>query len=200
VVVLGIRPSAGRVGGQASLVALLSMLVACSAAETTDPLPSGSSGASASSGSGAASGSSPSVSPKEVARTQATAAYVGMWQDMARAARTSDWRSPSLARHATGDALSAISRGMYADHRNGLVTKGAPKNYPKVSAAVPEANPTTVMISDCGDSTHWLRYRRDTGRLADGEVGGRQAITAEVKKADGVWRVSRFAVQGVGSC
>ncbi|HEY8986485.1 MAG TPA: hypothetical protein VIU15_43805 [Streptomyces sp.] len=138
--------------------------------------------------------------PKEVARTQATAAYVGMWQDMARAARTSDWKSPSLARHATGEALSAISRGMYADHRNGLVTKGAPKNYPKVSAAVPEANPTTVMISDCGDSTHWLRYRRDTGRLADGEVGGRQAITAEVKKADGAWRVSRFAVRGVGSC
>ena len=198
--VLGIRPSAGRVGGKTSLVALLSVIVACSAAETTDPLPSGSIGASARSGSGAASGSSPSALPKEVARTQATAAYVGMWQDMARAARTSDWKSPSLARHATGEALSAISRGMYADHRNGLVTKGAPKNYPKVSAAVPEANPTTVMISDCGDSTHWLRYRRDTGRLADGEVGGRQAITAEVKKADGAWRVSRFAVRGVGSC
>jgi hypothetical protein len=123
-----------------------------------------------------------------------------MWRDMAQAAKTSDWNSPQLAHNATGDALSVISRALYADHLNGLVTKGEPKNYPKASPATPTANPTTVMISDCGDSTHWLKYRKDNGKLADDKPGGRRAITAEVKKLNGTWKVTRFAVEAVGSC
>ncbi|MFK0111639.1 hypothetical protein [Streptomyces sp. NPDC091217] len=119
---------------------------------------------------------------------------------MAEAAKTSDWDSPTLARHATGEALSAITRGMYADHLNGLVTKGEPKNAPKVSSATPMQDPTTVMISDCGDSAHWLKYRKDNGKLADDKPGGRQAITAEVRKLNGAWKVARFAVEAVGSC
>lgn len=120
---------------------------------------------------------------------------------MAEAAKTSDWDSPTLKQHAVGDALSAISRALYADHLNGLVSKGKPKNYPKVTKVDPPANPTTVMISDCGDSSHWLRYRKDTGELADDKPGGRRDITAEVKKQkDGSWKVTRFAVWEVGSC
>ncbi|MFF4506657.1 hypothetical protein [Streptomyces sp. NPDC001401] len=119
---------------------------------------------------------------------------------MAQAAKTSDWNSPTLGQYATGDALSVISRSLYADHLNGLVTKGNPKNFPKVTSAKPAANPSTVMISDCGDSTHWLKYRKGNGKLAD-EGGGRRAITAEVKRqAPGPWRVTRFAVEGLGSC
>lgn len=129
------------------------------------------------------------------------AAYLAMWQNMAQAAETSAWNSPKLAQHTTGDALSAISRGMYADHLNGLVTKGAPRNSPKVSTLSPPMSPTMAVISDCGDSTHWLKYRKDTGKLADDKPGGRQAITAEVKKqSDGTWKVTRFAVEAVGSC
>jgi hypothetical protein len=124
-----------------------------------------------------------------------------MWQDMARAATTSDWKSPRLADHATGDALSAISRGLYADHVNGLVSRGAPKDYPKVTSAVPTQHPTTVLVADCGDSSHWLKYRKGTGKLADDKPGGRQSITAEVKRlSDGSWKVDRFAVEAVGSC
>ncbi|MFE0256144.1 hypothetical protein [Streptomyces sp. NPDC059010] len=120
---------------------------------------------------------------------------------MADAAETSDWDSSKLGRYATGDALSAISRALYADHLNGLVSKGKPKNHPKVTKIEPPTNPTTVMISDCGDSTHWLRYRKDTGELADDKPDGRRDITAEVKKQNGGgWKVTRFAVWEVGSC
>ncbi|WP_199832116.1 hypothetical protein [Streptomyces acidiscabies] len=120
---------------------------------------------------------------------------------MAEAARTSDWKSPVLGRYATGDALSAISRGLYADHRNGLVARGGPKNYPKVTSATPTEDPATVMVSDCGDSTNWLRYRKETGELAADETGGRRAITAEVKKqSSGSWKVAWFAVKELGSC
>lgn len=142
----------------------------------------------------------PSVSTAAAARTAAITAYVSMWRDMAKAGETSDWRSPLLSQHATADALSVMSRGMYADHINGLVTKGAPKDHPSVTSAVPAGDPTTVMISDCGDSTHWLKYRKDNGKLAD-DGGGRRSITAEVKKqSDGTWKVTQFAVEGLGSC
>jgi hypothetical protein len=124
-----------------------------------------------------------------------------MWQDMAEAGKTADWRSPKLAVHATGDALSVMSRVLYADHLNGLVSKGAPKNSPEVTSVAPSARPTTVLIEDCGDSTDWLQYTKDTGKLADDRPGGRRAITAEVKQqADGSWKVTRFAVDGLGSC
>lgn len=148
---------------------------------------------------GSAASSSPPAGA--VARRQATAAYLGMWRDMAVAARTSDWRSPLLARHATGAALGAITRGMYADRRNGLVTKGAPRNAPEAARLSPRAAPVVALISDCGDSSQWLKYRKETGKLADRRPGGRQKITAEVKKQDdGTWKVARFAVEGVGSC
>ncbi|MGW8375389.1 hypothetical protein [Streptomyces sp. ODS28] len=136
-----------------------------------------------------------------MAKQQAAKAYSAMWQDMAQAAETSDWNSPLLGRHATGDALLAMSRGMYADHRNGLITKGSPKNYPKVTSARPAEGPSTVRIDDCGDSTAWLKYRKKTGKLADTEPGGRHSIQAEVtKQENGQWKVTRFAVAEVGSC
>ncbi|MGP4115286.1 hypothetical protein ACTWP5_30865 [Streptomyces sp. 4N509B] len=135
------------------------------------------------------------------AKEAALAAYRGMWLDMARAARTSNWRAGYLADHATGDALTAITGSLYADHRNGLVTRGDPILYPTVSSVNPPNDPTAIMIDDCGDSTNWLKYEEDTDQLADDEPGGRQAIIAEVKRqTDGIWQVTRFAVQSVGSC
>jgi hypothetical protein len=135
------------------------------------------------------------------ARQESLAAYRGMWLDMAQAARTSNWRATYLADHATGDALTAITGSLYADHRNGLVTRGEPVLEPTVSSLDPPNDPTTVMIDDCGDSTNWLKYKENTDQLADDEPGGRQAIIAEVKRqTDGSWQVTRFAVESVGSC
>lgn len=127
------------------------------------------------------------------------AAYAGMWRQMAKAGETSDWQSPELAKYATGDALGVINRSLYTDHLNGVVSKGAPTNNPQVSQADPANNPTTIMISDCSDSSNWLKYKN--GQLLNDTPGGRRSITAEVKKQqDGTWRVTRFAVEGVGSC
>ncbi|MGH3603222.1 MAG: hypothetical protein ACRDQI_04265, partial [Pseudonocardiaceae bacterium] len=140
-------------------------------------------------------------SPADVARQQAIAAYQGMWRDFTDAATTSNWRTPELAQNATGDALLVLSRTMYADHYNGLVSRGQPANNPRVSSVEPGEAPTAVMISDCGDDSHWLKYRADNGQLADDTPGGRRAITAEVKLArDGTWKVTRFAVEAVGTC
>lgn len=124
---------------------------------------------------------------------------MAMWQDMAAAATTSDWQSPRITQHATGDAVLVISKALYTDHLNEVVSKGAPKDNPRVTSAQPPGEPTTVMISDCGDSTNWLQYR--TNGQPFGSPGGHRQITAEVKQQPGgAWKVTRFAVEALGSC
>ena len=140
-------------------------------------------------------------SEADTAKQQAITAYLDMWTDVAAVAETSDWQSSRLGQHATGDALLTLSRAMYADHYNGLITKGRPVDHPQVTSMDPPAAPTTVMISDCGDSTNWLKYRADNGKLADDVPGGHRTITAEVQRsADGTWKVTQFAVQALGTC
>lgn len=144
---------------------------------------------------------SPSQTAADRAKQDALAAYRGMWQDFVEAGTTSDWQSPKLAQHATGLALTNLSRGLYADHYNGLITKGQPLLNPSVSSAEPAGDPVKIIVSDCGDSTNWLKYRADNGQLADDEPGGHHAINAIVEKqADGSWKVSDYGVHDVGTC
>lgn len=145
---------------------------------------------------------SPSAaSPGDAAKQQALTAYLGMWDDFVAAAATSDWQSPKLGRYATGLALSTLSRGLYADHYNGIVSKGVPTHDAKVSFVDPPSNPAKVVVSDCSDSTNALKYRADNGQHANDGPGGRRLINATVQKqSDGSWKVSDFGVQGVGTC
>jgi hypothetical protein len=141
------------------------------------------------------------ASPADIAKQRATKAYLGMWRDMADTATTSDWQSPTLAQNATGAALSRISRGLYVDHYNGLVSQGLPENNPTVESVEPVDNPTTVNIVDCGDDSRWVKYRVDNGQPANDGPGGRRHINAIAKKAvDGSWKVADFAIQDVGTC
>jgi hypothetical protein len=170
------------------------LLAACSSGATGDPA-AGSAG-SATPSTSAATPTSPTDSPGQ----QAMAAYLGMWSDFFDAAATSDWQSPKLGQYATGLALSTMSRGLYADHLNDLVSRGVPTHDAQVSSVDTSANPTSVIITDCSDSTHSLRYRADNGQLAD-SPGGRRLVHATVQRqSDGSWKVSDFGVQGIGTC
>lgn len=144
----------------------------------------------------------PARSAADAAGQAAVAAYVGMWQAMARAGQTADWRSPELDHYATGLAHASITRSLYADHLDHVVTRGAPTNAPVVRSVQLEWNPARVLIEDCGDSTNSLKYHQGTDQLAgEGPGGGHRAIHAEVlRQPDGTWRVNRFAVQGMGTC
>ncbi|MCP2243324.1 hypothetical protein [Lentzea aerocolonigenes] len=141
------------------------------------------------------------ASAADVARDKALAAYKQMWGDFTAAGKTSDWQSPGLRQHATGIALDKLSQSLYGDDYRGLVTKGNPILNPSVATAEPSNDPKTIVITDCGDSTNWLKYRKDNGALADDKPGGRHLINSTVEKqADGSWKVSDYGVHDVGSC
>lgn len=144
---------------------------------------------------------SSAVAPADIARDRATDAYRQMWSDFAVAGRTSDWQSPRLGQHATGIALNKLSQSLYGDNHKGVVTKGDPVLNPSVSTVEPMDDPRKIVITDCGDSTNWLKYRKDNGALADDKPGGRHLIKSTVEKqADGSWKVSDYGVHDVGSC
>jgi hypothetical protein len=143
----------------------------------------------------------PAPSADDLAGLQALAAYRGMWEDFLAAGTTSDWQSTALGRHATGQALTNLSRGLYADSANGLVTRGAPVLSPEVASVEPSGAPVRVIVTDCGDSTNSLKYRAADGSLVSERGGGRRLINAVVERqSDGSWKVSDFGVQEIGSC
>ncbi len=184
----------GAVPG-AVIVSLVGALTACG----SQGAPSGSPGSQTPAAAPPSSSAPPS--PADAAKEQAKAAYTGMWQAMAKAGETSDWQSPQLAQYATGNALTTITRSLYADHFNHVVSRGKPVNNPTVSTVDPPTDPTMVRLNDCGDSTNWLQYKEGTNQPVDNSPGGRRSIVAEVKKqADGSWKVDQFAVEGLGSC
>lgn len=183
----------------ASVVIAAASATACSSGSPSDPAPS--STPVATTGSRVSTGPVSSTSPADLAGQQAVAAYTGMWEDYAAAAETSNWQDPRLSQHATGIALTNITRGLYTAKTNGVVSRGRPKLDPQLSSVEPSTAPTKVIIADCGDSTDWTQVRADTGAPADDTPGGRRQINAVVEKqADNVWRVTDFGVHGVGSC
>jgi hypothetical protein len=146
---------------------------------------------------------SPSAGPSivETAKQDAIVAYRGMWRDFVQAGTRSDWQSPKLGQYATGIALTNMSRSLYADHYNGLVTKGEPTYEPAVTSAEPPNNPNKIVITDCSDDSHWLKYKADTGQLANDTPGGRHLVNAIVQKqSDGFWKVSEYGVHEAGTC
>jgi hypothetical protein len=141
------------------------------------------------------------ASAADKAKQDATATYLGMWREFAAAGTTSDWQSAALGKYATGVALTNLTRGLYADHYNKLVTKGEATHDAKVASAEPADNPTKIIVTDCSDSTNALKYRADNGQLADNTPGGRRLINGQVElQGDKSWKVTDFAVREVGTC
>ncbi|GAA0609605.1 hypothetical protein GCM10010174_28650 [Kutzneria viridogrisea] len=144
--------------------------------------------------------SSTSTSAIGKSEQEALDTYRQMWAAFVAASKTSNWQDPQLSHFATGVALTTLARSLFADHDAGMVTIGEPVLNPHVASVDPPSAPRKVVITDCGDSSHWLRHRADNGELSDAP-GGRRLINAIVEKQpDGSWRVSDFGVHDVGTC
>jgi hypothetical protein len=161
--------------------------------------------------SGSASASAPSMTagpPRSLTTTQPTTApvaaavisdYRTMWADLVAAARTSNYQSGLLPRHASGDALTLLVQGLAKDRTLGIVTKGQLVLQPSVSSLTPAANPTKASITDCFDDTHWIEYKTN-GKLAKNAAGGRRATTADLVRMGSTWKVTELTVRATGTC
>lgn len=162
-------------------------------------------------GSGTAGTSSdpPSLSAPSPARSpdlattgrNALDAYRGMWRAYQQAVQVPDPSNPELARYATGPALSTLTTGVRSLKNRGLKGSGDVQVNPKITAASPKDAPTEIEISDCMDSSRSRIVRVSPGSPYPDSPGGHRLVTATVKRQpDGVWKVSSFAAQRVGSC
>lgn len=139
------------------------------------------------------------ASPENAQVAAALSAYQAMWRDVVVASRTSDYQSATLADHASGQALSLITKIIYAQRKAGLVTKGAPLFEPRPTASSTPAQ-SEVTFHDCGDFSNWLNYRADTGKLEDATPGGKHRIMAQVEPQQGVWKVTKLSLGDSGTC
>jgi hypothetical protein len=122
-----------------------------------------------------------------------------MWADMVIASQTSDYQSPQLLQHASGNALALLVHGLYLNGLHGTVTKGTPVLHPQVTSLSPATAPTEATIVDCFDDTHWLEYKT-SGGLVNKIPGGHHATEAIVQESAGVWKVSALVVHVAGTC
>jgi hypothetical protein len=133
------------------------------------------------------------------AAASALSAYRGMWGDMVNASLTSDYQSPLLPEHASGQALSVLVQGLAKNQAQGIVIKGEPVLHPQITSLTPIGSPTQATISDCLDDSHWLQYKA-TGGLTDNTPGGRHAASAIVAENGDTWKVTQLAVQVTDTC
>lgn len=155
----------------------------------------------ASTGPAAASPTTQPAEPVVSAEQRALEAYEQMWAAYDRAGRApaADPDDAALAVHADGRALRLLTAGLRSLREQGLVIDGRVELNPVVVELSTPGEPTLARIEDCGDSSGWLTVDARTGQVSD-EPRGRQLVIATVAVVDGQWKVTDFAVRGVGSC
>jgi hypothetical protein len=123
-----------------------------------------------------------------------------MWKAYVDASRIPDPQFPDLRRYAQDDALTVFINGLTTMHRDGLISRGDVVLHPTITAIRPDASPPTVDIDDCADTSQTQLIKKDGSPYRD-NPGGRQSAKATVTQVnDRVWRVTSFALYGVGSC
>jgi hypothetical protein len=142
----------------------------------------------------------PPLSLAENARREALAAFDAMWQDMALASEKADYQSPVLARHAAGEALDLLTRGVYSFRLEDQVTRGRPVVTGRVTTLTPPDKPTTASIDGCVDSSQWVEYDAKTLKPSGEPPGGRHRTTATVTVINGVWKVTKYHGEATGTC
>ena len=126
--------------------------------------------------------------------------YRSMWADLVTAARTSDYDSPLLRQHASGNALTLFVQGLARDNLHGIITKGEPALLdPKVTSLSPAAGPPHATVSDCVDDSKWVEFTT-SGKRAKNPAGGRRATTATMSRVSGTWKTTELTVGAVGTC
>jgi len=146
------------------------------------------------------SGSTP---PGQSTEEEIVARYIAYWDArFAANSGTPNPDDPALRDFATGAQLDAVIAETRANLENGLAFRPAanPSDIQRVDVIQMDAD--HAVVQECV-VTDGVIYRRDTGKVVDGEVYT-QNIRGELQHLDGVWRVSSARLiqewEGVAGC
>jgi hypothetical protein len=152
--------------------------------------------------------SRPSQTPPPIAtsagdpRVLARQAYLDMWQAFVNASQTADYQSPALARYAAGDALSLLMHSLYANYKDGIVTRGEPSFSPSVTITT-SGGTQQADVTDCASPSTWANYAK-SGKLISGQPHGGRKIIARLQQFSPVgspaWKVTYLNVGLAGTC
>ena len=118
------------------------------------------------------------------------AAYRAHWADVIEAGKTTDWRSPRLDDHATGETLQTVRDNYRQLHADGEVVRGVVRLHPRVTSV----QGSTAIVDDCNDATDFLRY--DAKTAAPKEQRKTDIVEAKVtlRLINGAWLVSSIVL------
>jgi hypothetical protein len=135
------------------------------------------------------------------ARKAALAAYSGYLDASRAASARSDPRHPALARFLADPLLTRVRLAIREAKEHGAMRTGTLISDPTVTSVDLAADPPTVDIQDCLDSTGYrLVYARDH-RVVPGSGGGRYLATATATRyPDGRWLISSGAAHQDQPC
>jgi hypothetical protein len=140
-----------------------------------------------------------SSAPAGDPRADARQAYLGMWRAFVAASRTADYQYPSLDHYAAGAALALLTRGLYQNSRDGIVTRGQPAFRPAVAMARTSQGTAEAKVTDCLDDSRTGTYCK-SGKPAAGQPPGRHLVYAWLQPFDGTWKVTELVVEKAGTC
>jgi len=123
------------------------------------------------------------------------ASYRAFWDDMIAVGATTNWRSPRMDDHATGNALAQAQATYRLLHRRGLVARGTVKVRPEVLSI--RGDKATVY--DCNSTSNFLAYDARTGELRDRSSGRSDGMTVTLLRRNGTWKVADSTTE-VGKC
>ena len=118
-------------------------------------------------------------------------AYGAFWDDYIEVARTSDYRSPRLAEHATGDALRRLRYQLSLYDAQGLVARGRPV---RTATQVTSISVQSATVAECLDSNKWLAHDAKTGKLRDKPSGKIRRVRATLSHVGEGWKVSKLDI------
>ena len=137
--------------------------------------------------------------PAGVGAATALDAYRQMWRAYMQALRVPDPQYRVLARYTQGDALRVFVTGLTTVRNDGLVGVGDVTINPRV-VAQRLGTPSTVNIEDCVDTSQSHLIHRDSSPFPDNPGGRQSARATATEVSPGAWKVTSFALFGVGTC
>ncbi|GAA4907784.1 hypothetical protein [Streptomonospora salina] len=139
---------------------------------------------------------SPSAAATPAAKAQALEAYRGLMGAIVEGSHSGADDHPDLAWHAKGQALQHAD-----DLLDGTQATGRPVLSPEVASVDTAAEPPTVVVKDCADTSDWQIADEDLEELGPlPDADGPRPITATVTEEGGAWQVAKLVFGEYGAC